>query len=117
MSESIRYEVRLLLLSFMTGAGLMMIYDCLRVFRILCPHRPLLCGIEDMLYWIYAAWMTFSLLYRENDGDIRAYVVMAAFAGMVLYQYLISRNFLKYLKKTVKYLRIRISRKKCRKGW
>lgn len=116
MSETIQYEVQLLVMSFLTGMGLMIVYDCLRVFRILCPHNAICIGIEDMLYWIYAALIIFTLLYRENDGDIRAYVVVAAFVGMVLYQHLISRNFLKGLKKAIKYLRMRISRHKTLKS-
>lgn len=116
MSETIQYEIQLLVMSFLTGVGLMVVYDCLRVFRILCPHSAICIGIEDMLYWIYASLITFTLLYRENDGDIRAYVVVAAFVGMVLYQYLVSRNFLKGLKKTIKYLKIRISRHKMLKS-
>lgn len=112
MSGTIHYEARLLAMSFLTGAGLMIVYDCLRVFRLLCPHNAVCTGIEDMLYWIYAALMTFSLLYQENDGNIRAYAVAAAFVGMALYQHFISRNFLKGLKKVVKYLRMKISRHK-----
>lgn len=112
MSGTINYEVRLLVMSFLTGVGFLMVYDCLRVFRLLCPHNDIAVGIEDMLYWIYAALMTFSLLYRENDGDIRAYAVVAAFAGMALYQQLVSRNFLKCLKKLLKYLRIKAGKHK-----
>lgn len=112
MSGTINYEVRLLVMSFLTGVGFLMVYDCLRVFRLLCPHNAVSIGIEDMLYWIYAAFMTFGLLYRENDGDIRAYAVAAAFVGMALYERLISRNFLKYLKKLLKYLRMKRGRHK-----
>lgn len=110
MSGTIQYEVRLLMMSFLTGAGLIMVYDCLRVFRILCPHSAVFTGIEDMLYWVYSALITFTLLYRENDGDIRAYVIAAAFLGMAMYQYLVSRNFLKGLKNLIKYLRIKTGR-------
>lgn len=112
MSGTINYEIRLLVMSFLTGAGFLVVYDCLRVFRLLCPHHYIAVGIEDMLYWIYAALMTFSLLYRENDGDIRAYAVVAAFAGMALYQWLISRNFLKCLKKLLKCLRMKVDKHK-----
>lgn len=112
MSITIQYEVRLLVMSFLTGVGLMIVYDCLRVFRLLCPHGAMLVGIEDMLYWIYAAFITFMLLYEEDDGNIRAYAVGAAFVGMVLYQHFISRNFLKGLKKLIKYFRIKIGRHK-----
>lgn len=112
MSGTIGYEIRLLVMSLLTGAGFMIVYDCLRVLRVVCPHNSICIGIEDMLYWIYTALMTFSLLYRENDGNIRAYAVGAAFLGMILYQYFISRNFLKGLKKLTKCLRMKIGRHK-----
>ena len=41
MSIHIVYEARLLIYSFLTGAGLMMVYDLLRVFRIFVPHHPI----------------------------------------------------------------------------
>lgn len=116
MSGTIEYEARLLMMSFLTGVGFMIVYDCLRVFRLLCSHNTICIGIEDMLYWIYAALMTFSLLYQENDGDIRAYAIIAAFMGMVLYQHFISRNFLKGLKKLLKYFRIKTDKHKISKS-
>lgn len=115
MSANIQYEMELLSVSVLTGAGLMIVYDCLRVFRILCPHRAAWVGIEDMLYWIYTSVMVFTLLYREQDGVVRSYVVAAVFVGMVVYQQLISKNFLNSLKKWVEYLRMKLSRKNRKK--
>lgn len=47
MSEVIRYEAWLLVLSLLTGAWLMVAYDLLRVFRLMIRHGALLMGIED----------------------------------------------------------------------
>lgn len=124
MSANIRYELQLQIMGLLTGAGLMMSYDVLRVFRIFIPHHYVWTGIEDMIYWIYAALVTYTLLYRFNDGVIRGYVVAAAFIGMVAYDRLISRFFLKILengykalKNKVNYLRMKLSRhKKQRSG-
>lgn len=99
MSGNIQYELRLLFASFFTGIGLLMVYDCIRVFRILFAHRSFWVGMEDMLYWIYSSLIVFTLLYRENDGNLRAYAIASVFLGMVLYQWLISRKLLKCLKK------------------
>lgn len=107
MSGNIEYELRLLFASFLTGIGLLMVYDCVRVFRLLFPHRALWVGIEDMLYWIYSSLIIFTLLYRENDGNLRAYAIAAAFLGMVLYQWLVSRKLLKHLKKFLEYLKMK----------
>lgn len=108
MSVHIVYEVKLLLYSFLTGAGLMMTYDLFRIFRIFIPHSSVVIGIEDMVYWIYAALVTFSLLYEQNDGGLRGYVIIGVFLGMFLYDRLISSFFLKSLKKFWKYLKIKL---------
>lgn len=108
MSVHIVYEVKLLFYSFVTGAGLMVVYDFLRIFRIFIPHSPGVTGAEDMAYWIYSALTTFSLLYEQNDGGLRGYAVAGVFGGMLLYDRLISRFFLKSLKKFRKYLKIKM---------
>ncbi len=116
MSYHIVYEVKLLLYSFLTGAGLMMTYDLLRIFRIFIPHSPIFTGLEDMVYWVYAALITFSLLYEQNDGVLRGYVIAGVFIGMFLYDRLVSRFFLKFLKNFQKYLKIKMNKYIRRKG-
>lgn len=108
MSSNIQYEARLLVMSFLTGSGLMLSYDFFRVFRILVPHHPIWMGVEDMIYWVYASLITFSLLYSQNDGELRGYVIAGVFIGMILYNNLISRFLLKALKNLVEYLRIKL---------
>ena len=56
--------------------------------------------------------MTFILLYEQNDGVFRAYVIIGVFLGMILYDRLISRIFFKCLKKIGKCLRIIFNRNK-----
>ena len=115
MSENIRYEVHLAALSLGTGIGLMMVYDLLRILRMAIPHNGFWTGLEDIGYWIYCALMTFSLLYEQNDGSLRAYVIGGTFLGMWIYQYLVSRKLLKYLKKGQEYLKMKM-RKQRRKS-
>lgn len=111
MSIHIQYEAWLLVLSFLTGIGLMIVYDLLRVIRLVIRHREIWMGVEDVAYWIYASLMTFTLLYRENDGIIRAYVIVAVFAGMAFYDVSVSRFFFKLLKKCKKYFKMKKSRR------
>lgn len=116
MSQNIQYELQLLILSLLTGAGLMMTYDMLRIFRFLIPHHYILIGMEDMLYWIYAGLITFSLLYEQNDGSLRGYAVVSVFAGMLFYDRLISRSFLRFIKGTMKALKKRQKYHRIRSG-
>ena len=110
MSSRIQYEAWLMVLSLVTGGWLMLAYDTLRVFRLVIRHGPFWTGVEDFLYWLYAGLVTFILLYEQNDGVFRAYVIGGVFAGMILYDRFISRIFFKCLKKAGKCLRMTISR-------
>lgn len=77
MSGVIRYEAWLLMLSLATGGWLMLVYDTLRVFRLMIRHSAFAVGLEDFFYWIGAGVV----------------------GGMILYDRLISRIFFKGLKK------------------
>ena len=77
-------EIQITLSSLVVGAWLMMCYDVLRVFRILIRHGSFWTGAEDFIYWLYAGVTTFLLLYLENDGGLRWYIIAGTFAGMVI---------------------------------
>lgn len=108
MSPDIQAEARLLVLSLAAGAGLMALYDVLRVFRLLVPHGWIWTGAEDLLYWIFSGFATFYLLYRENDGALRLYVIGSVLLAMALYDRTFSAFFLKWLKKLGRCFKIKI---------
>ena len=55
MSMQIRFEAWLLLLSLLVGCWLMLVYDLLRVLRLMIKHSSFVMGIEDFFYWIIPA--------------------------------------------------------------
>lgn len=109
MSLYILDEARLSVLSFLLGLILMVSYDLLRLFRLLVPHGNLWTGLEDLIYWIYCAVMTFSLLFWENSGILRGYVIACVFSGMILYDRIVSRNVFGLLKKLGRWITIKRS--------
>lgn len=112
LSSEILFEIRLLTGCFLTGVWLLVVYDVLRVLRLIIPHHSFWTGLEDLGYWIYAGTTTFVLLYRLNDGNLRAYAIIGVFAGMVLYNETVSSIFRKLLKKLCKCFTIKKERKK-----
>lgn len=108
MSQNIQAEAQLLILSILTGAALMMAYDILRILRMLIPHSWAVIGIEDLLYWCAAGLATFYLLYRENDGSLRMYVIGSVLLTMVAYDWCFSRFFLKLLKKMGRWIKMKL---------
>lgn len=98
MSEYIKLETELAVSSFLLGLILMISYDFLRLFRLLIPHGKWWMGLEDFGYWLYCAAMTFRLLFYQNDGVLRGYVIMCVFFGMYLYDAIVSRSVFGVLK-------------------
>lgn len=112
MSPGIHFEIRLLILGVAAGAGLMALYDLLRLFRALVPHGWLWVGVEDLLYWVFAGLAVFYLLYEENDGALRLYVISTIFLTMIVYDRLCSTILRKVLKKIRRYLKIGLLKRK-----
>ena len=59
---------------------------------------------------IFAGFATFYLLYRENDGGLRFCVIGGVLAAMLVYDRVFSANFMKLLKKTGRWIRIKRKR-------
>ena len=84
VSETILQEGGLLCYSFLFGIALMMLYDILRIFRHIVKHRTILLAVEDALYWIICGIGIFAMLYRENDGLLRWFVLGGVAIGMLV---------------------------------
>lgn len=115
MSATIYYELQLLAASLAVGLCLMAVYDGLRIFRVLVPHKSLWTGIEDAAYWLASSISTFLLLFRQNDGILRWYAIGGVLLGMLLYNMTVSRILLRLLKKSEKYFTIRRTKRRVKK--
>ncbi len=85
VSAGILKEADVLLAAFLTGALLLVVYDLLRIIRRLIPHKMWLVGAEDLIFWIGSAAVVFAMLYRENSGYIRGFVIGGVVVGMFFY--------------------------------
>ncbi len=113
VSENIFQELDFFAVSFALGILLVLIYDCLRIFRRLVRHGTMWISLEDLLYWIFTAFVIFAMLYQKNDGLIRGFSIGGVVFGMVLYNQYISRYTVKYIARILKKV-IRLVQKICR---
>lgn len=90
MSPGILKELQFFGLAVLRGALILVLYDVLRIFRRIVPHGIWAVALEDVLYWIGTALLIFQLLYRENDGAVRGYALVAVAVGMLLYHQTVS---------------------------
>lgn len=71
--------------TFLAGVCLAVSYDILRIFRNLVIHSTAAAALEDLLYWCSAGFFLFSVIYTENDGNIRIYALLAICLGAFTY--------------------------------
>lgn len=87
---------------FLLGVILMLIYDILKIVRIIIKHSGLLIAIQDIIYWVISGGLMFLLLYKEDAGSIRWFAVGMVLLGMLLYYLMISRFFIPLIEKGIK---------------
>ena len=95
MILSINNQLFLFLLSVLFGFVTGFFYDFLVIFRKIIKHFKFIVQIEDLIYWTVSALLLFFIMLKENHGEIRGFLILGSFLGMILYFSLISKIFLK----------------------
>ncbi|NLC19960.1 MAG: spore cortex biosynthesis protein YabQ [Clostridiales bacterium] len=80
-----------------TGMILGLIYDLNRTIRRIFKPGRWLVGVLDLLFWLIAAAIVFTVLYFANNGEIRLYNFIGLAIGWSLYLLTISPWILKLL--------------------
>ena len=77
MSPGILKELHFFGLAVLRGMFILALYDVIRIVRRVAPHGVWTVAAEDLCYWVGTALLIFQLLYRENDGALRGYALLA----------------------------------------
>ena len=102
MSAAIGSEWNHFLSCLWYGIVLFCVYDGLRIFRAIIRHGGWLIGLEDLVFWIWAAFYLFSHFFMDTYGAVRGYQLLGVGAGGTIWECGIG-NFL--TKKTIFYIR------------
>lgn len=90
MSDSISLEIQFFLVSILSGAILLIVYDMIRIFRRIIKHTKILVGIQDIFFWIVSSIFIFIMMYKQNNGAIRGFSIMGMGIGMLVYNQFLS---------------------------
>ncbi|NLL78378.1 MAG: hypothetical protein GX234_00920 [Clostridiales bacterium] len=101
MSAEIMGELDFLLRSVFLGLMITFLYDVIRIFRRVLRHGSFLVSLEDLAFWIFCSVCIFRLLYHENNGVFRWFVIMGAAAGMLFYKMTLSHFFVEYTARVI----------------
>lgn len=97
MSAVIGFEVNLFLVSILWGAIIHIFYDVLRIVRRIIKHGYLAVALEDLVYWIICGVLIFRMMYNNNNGVVRGFIIAGVVLGMVIYRISISGLVVKYV--------------------
>lgn len=95
ISAAIGAEAMFFVASVLEGVGLVLVYDIFRIIRRVMKHGNIWISMEDIVYWLFCTVSVFLLLYRENDGLMRAFSFLGILLGSVTYYFLFSRFVIK----------------------
>ncbi|MCR5837277.1 MAG: spore cortex biosynthesis protein YabQ [Lachnospiraceae bacterium] len=101
MTDFIREQLILGIVSFVMGFVMAFLYDVVRVLRLFIPPSyPSKC-IQDLFYWLLYSAVTYEIFLRYNYGGVRFFAIGILFAAMFLYYSYVSIFFVNYCVKAL----------------
>lgn len=97
------------LTTLVLGALLSVIFDFYRVLRGIFKPRSAITYVFDLLYWLLAIFLAFSVLLISNWGELRFYIFIGLAGGALLYFRLLSRYVLFALIRSIRLLLLTIT--------
>ena len=85
MSEFVKAELWLFLISILTGIATGIIFDFFRAMRKIRTEDSKIVFFEDLLFWICETMLIFSVLYNFNSGQVRFYFFIGLASGAAIY--------------------------------
>ena len=74
-------EVELFVHTVLLGAILALVNEGVALLRRVWHHKTVAIAIEDVLFWIIAGILLIALIYQENDGAFRGFLLLGLGLG------------------------------------
>lgn len=87
---SVNNQIITFLLSIVLGFLICALYDIFRSLRKIGLNSFAATFVEDILFWIVSAFITFLFLLSRTNGEPRGYVLLAALLGFLVFRSLFS---------------------------
>lgn len=99
----LQYETKLFLLSFLIGAVFGVVFDVLRIIRIIKRHHNAVIFIEDFLFVLFCGFWYFVFSTDMARGQIRLFTLIGMFIGFIVYLMTVG-SITKRLASAIKYV-------------
>ena len=94
---------QIFILFFVAGICIGLIYDIFRVLRKNFHTSDLITQIEDVIFLVFSGFLVLYSILKFNNGEVRFYLFMAIFLGILLYFLTISKPYVIILNIIVKF--------------
>ena len=84
-------------LFIITGIVIGILFDIFRVLRKCFKTADFITYLQDIVFWFLAGMITLFSIFKFNQGEIRIYVFLGIFIGILLYAITLSKIFVKFL--------------------
>lgn len=91
MGFTLQAQTVTFLISVSVGFLLCLCYDMFKILRMSVKHSTLAFFIEDIIYSVLAAFVTFIFLLSQTGGRVRSYVLLGELLGFFLFRLTLSR--------------------------
>ena len=95
LENTIGIQLYSLFLFIIAGILIGIFFDIFRVLRRTFKTPDWITYLEDILFWILTGTFLLFLLFYFQNGEIRGYVILGLFFGILIYMLTISKHFIK----------------------
>lgn len=94
-------QMYIFLVFIICGIIIGIIFDIFRILRKSFKTPDFVTYIEDILFWIMTCILFAYSIFTYNNGEIRLYIFIAAFIGILIYILTISKYFINFCVKVI----------------
>lgn len=87
MEISVTGQALTFLFSLVFGAALGAVYDVFRILRIAIPFGKIAIFIQDLLFFLLSALLTFAFMLYESSGMVRIFIIFGELLGATVYYF------------------------------
>ena len=88
-------QANLFLIFVINGAIIGLVFDIFRILRKSFKTSDIITIIEDILFWIITGIIILYSIFIFNDGEIRFFMFIGIFLGVMLYMLILSQHIIK----------------------
>lgn len=95
-------QLRLFIIFIIVGIIISILFDFFRILRKTIKTSDIATYVEDTIFWIVSGMIILFSIFVFNNGELRFFIFIGIFVGILIYMIFISKYFIKLNLKIIK---------------